>query len=314
MKYLSDHKEFADVVLAVANERNLPPSIIEKDYFLTRALALINGQLRGQFIFKGGTSLSKGWSVIDRFSEDIDLLFKSEGPDGKSLSGGTKDRLMKQPEEILKANGFTRSEKGFSSDRGVHRTVAFTYAVSTKWEALISNRIVLEMGTRGGIHPTSLKTIGSMVAEFLVRKNEILADDITLFEMDLLDVTRTFIEKLYAVHAAFHANKALNKARHYYDLGCLASMEEITKFVASPDCTALCRDVENFSRQHFPNAAIPENGFKNSRAFALEGDDLRAVKHYYEQEQKQLAFGETITLEECLARISPLLAKMEFRG
>jgi predicted nucleotidyltransferase component of viral defense system len=51
---------------------------VEKDYYAMRALRTLQQNLAGQFIFKGGTSLSKGWNLIDRFSEDLDLLFRVE--------------------------------------------------------------------------------------------------------------------------------------------------------------------------------------------------------------------------------------------
>jgi predicted nucleotidyltransferase component of viral defense system len=51
---------------------------VEKDYSAMRALRTLQQNLAGQFIFNGGTSLSKGWNLIDRFSEDLDLLFRVE--------------------------------------------------------------------------------------------------------------------------------------------------------------------------------------------------------------------------------------------
>ena len=87
--YASGHKEFADLLRATADARSLPPWIVEKDYYVTRALRALCDYIGDQFLFKGGTSLSKGWNLIERFSEDIDLLFQVE-EDGKPL--GSKKR------------------------------------------------------------------------------------------------------------------------------------------------------------------------------------------------------------------------------
>jgi predicted nucleotidyltransferase component of viral defense system len=73
--FASDLPDFADLVQAVAGAKKVPPGIIEKDYYVVRVLRALCDSLPDQFVFKGGTSLSKGWNLLDRFSEDIDLLF-----------------------------------------------------------------------------------------------------------------------------------------------------------------------------------------------------------------------------------------------
>jgi predicted nucleotidyltransferase component of viral defense system len=73
---LVDHPDFGQSILRAAEHfrlRGLRPAIIEKDYYVTEALRLIAG-LGDVVIFKGGTSLSKGWNLIERFSEDIDIF------------------------------------------------------------------------------------------------------------------------------------------------------------------------------------------------------------------------------------------------
>lgn len=55
--------------------------MVDKDYWLTRVLRRVASAFKGAFLFKGGTSLSMGYGLIDRFSEDIDLLITSDSPD-----------------------------------------------------------------------------------------------------------------------------------------------------------------------------------------------------------------------------------------
>ena len=74
---LFEHPDFDQFVLAAAEhftDRGLRPAIIEKDYYVTEALRIIATAAGGKIIFKGGTSLSKGWNLIERFSEDIDIF------------------------------------------------------------------------------------------------------------------------------------------------------------------------------------------------------------------------------------------------
>ncbi len=75
---LFEHPDFEQAILQAAEHfraQGLRPAIIEKDYYVTEALRTIaNATTPDHVIFKGGTSLSKGWNLIQRFSEDIDLF------------------------------------------------------------------------------------------------------------------------------------------------------------------------------------------------------------------------------------------------
>src|SRR5271168_2174186 len=74
---LFEHPDFEQAIIRAAEHlrpRGLREAIIEKDYFVTEALRLIEQAYGPQVIFKGGTSLSKGWGLIQRFSEDIDIF------------------------------------------------------------------------------------------------------------------------------------------------------------------------------------------------------------------------------------------------
>ena len=77
---LFEHDDFEQSVLRAAEHfraRGLRPAIIEKDYYVTEALRIVAGSA-DRIIFKGGTSLAKGWNLIQRFSEDIDIFLDPE--------------------------------------------------------------------------------------------------------------------------------------------------------------------------------------------------------------------------------------------
>lgn len=65
---------FEELILATASELRIPTSVVEKDYFLTIVLKLLTSRIEN-IVFKGGTSLTKGYQLLERFSEDIDLTF-----------------------------------------------------------------------------------------------------------------------------------------------------------------------------------------------------------------------------------------------
>src|ERR1700704_3569037 len=77
---LYQHTDFEQAILQAVDhfrERGLRPAIIEKDYYVTEALRIISATTGDKVIFKGGASLSKGWNLLRRFSEDIDIFLDS---------------------------------------------------------------------------------------------------------------------------------------------------------------------------------------------------------------------------------------------
>jgi hypothetical protein len=77
--YLHQHPEFAELIQIVSQERAVTPVLVEKDYWIMHCLYYLQ-KLELTFQMKGGTSLSKGFKIINRFSEDIDILI--EPPEG----------------------------------------------------------------------------------------------------------------------------------------------------------------------------------------------------------------------------------------
>src|ERR1700722_3376206 len=83
--YLHNHAQFADLIRIVSQEKSIDPALVEKDYWIMHCLFGLQA-LGLTFELKGGTSLSKGFQVIDRFSEDIDICI--EPPPGRDVKTG----------------------------------------------------------------------------------------------------------------------------------------------------------------------------------------------------------------------------------
>jgi len=103
-----DPEAFAELVTAASSELHIPVGIIEKDYYVTLALRELNSRIKGM-VFKGGTSLTKCYQVLNRFSEDIDISYAaSEGVpgEGRCLRHGSpavsnyKSGRYTQPEKL----------------------------------------------------------------------------------------------------------------------------------------------------------------------------------------------------------------------
>jgi predicted nucleotidyltransferase component of viral defense system len=95
---LFEHPDFEQAVLQATehfHEQNLRPAIIEKDYYVTETLRVIATTSGDEVIFKGGTSLVKGWNLIQRFSEDIDIFLDPTAFQPPLGNRGSKELLLK---------------------------------------------------------------------------------------------------------------------------------------------------------------------------------------------------------------------------
>ncbi len=310
-KYASELDDFPDLLREVARSKKIPAAIVEKDYYLTRALQAITIALPCQFILKGGTSLSKGWNLLDRFSEDIDLLMRIDSGSG-SISKGERERRLKAACTTISATpGFTAVEGKYPVETGVHRTVEFRYRSVADDLSGLSKTIKLEMGTRGGATSPVTKTIQSVVGEYTTHNNLLdLAEDLSPFDTSLQDVRRTFVEKLFAVHAAYYKDHAANRTRHYYDLFKLCGLEEVEAYAGTAEYRESVAEVKALSRELFPNQAVPDgDSFSQSPSLTPAGEDLAKLERNYRGEA-HLFFATSPSLMEILGEIGRLLPKL----
>ena len=89
--YLHNHPQFSDLIRIIAAERGIDPALVEKDYWIMHCLYGLH-QLGLTFELKGGTSLSKGFQIINRFSEDIDI--RIEPPPGRDVKAGDRKSVV----------------------------------------------------------------------------------------------------------------------------------------------------------------------------------------------------------------------------
>lgn len=260
-------------------------------------------------MFKGGTSLAKGWNLIERFSEDIDLLFRTE-QNGEELNKKNRHKRFKKAEDIIIAtHGFklVEPDRPLSSETGMHRESLFSYPFTQSPSGIVNDKIRLEMNCRGGTHPHQARTVRSFIGQFASRNNQAgLADDLAAFKVECLDVTRTFVEKLFAIYAAFSLDRAAGRTRHYYDLYHLAGLPEVQAFIASADFAPIFADVRKFSTAHWPEKAVPPGmSFGQYEALRPTDEHLAELTRNYAVE-RILFFREPPSMTEILARLQNL--------
>lgn len=95
-----DKEALEELIIGAANELAIPTNVIEKDYYVTITLKALSNKLE-DLVFKGGTSLTKCYQLLDRFSEDIDLSYTAEsGTPGESRKKQLKKAIVSTMEEF----------------------------------------------------------------------------------------------------------------------------------------------------------------------------------------------------------------------
>lgn len=306
MKHAWALSDFADLIEATASAKNIRSDIIEKDYYITIALRALGEQIPDYFIFKGGTSLSKGWDILERLSEDLDLLFRKH-----DLSKGEQRKRMKKAEGVVsEIPGFSFSYK-VASNSIPKRNSYFSYQQKVETPGAVSNTILLEMGVRGYTDLSERRGISSFIYEHLkVHGHDIPAEDLLPFELECLDPRVTFVEKLFSLHDKFATDRVANKARDYYDAYRLSMSQVVKSFIGTNKYRSIVKEVEKVTQEYFPDSVLPENGsFADSPALQPKGKDLTAVKTNYDKE-RELFFSKPPTMDEILARFATIRDKL----
>jgi hypothetical protein len=308
-EYASDLSDFKDLLRAVADSKRQRAAIVEKDYYLCRALHALSAGHAGEFILKGGTSLSKGWNLLDRFSEDLDILVRSEAGWGKSKRD---TRLKTLRDAIAEAKGFAldQEDKRTRAETGVSRSAVYRYESVTNDVPGLGRNVLFEAGYRGSADAVVKRTIRSMVAEYAKDKGQQnLAEDLRDFEIELQDLRRTFVEKLFAIHAAYAKDLANNRMRHYYDLSRLCGVEEVQSYVGTSAYQACIADVRGICRDSFPDQAVPEgDSFKDSPAFQVSETFAELERNY--KREAEIFFSEPPTLKAIFEEIEKVRPKL----
>lgn len=314
---LSGHPDFDQAILNAAEHfkpRGLRPALIEKDYYVTASLRIIAAGWKDRVIFKGGTSLSKGWNLIDRFSEDIDLFLD---PQAVSPPLGTNaiDRELKKLRDAIATGvplAFLKDES--KTIGGFGRNDRFSYPTKFGGPGEVTPKILLEAGIGSGREPTVDQPLNSYVGQYLIDTGATLGtDDEQPFTMRLLHFRRTFVEKLFAIHKKVELLKrdrtpVGSHARHYYDLYQLSGQADVQAMLLSPEYGQIKDDYDRISREHFPEHYFhPQDmRFANSDAiFPTAALDTILATAYREQ-CTLLCYGPFPPWDEVKARFASL--------
>ena len=182
---------------------------------------------------------------------------------------------------------------------GIGRNDRFEYGQRFAGAGDIRNRVFVEAGTASGKQPTERIRLQSYVGQFLQEAGVSLgAEDEGPFDMRLLHFRRTFVEKMFAIHAKVEAFKETGKeigsyARHYYDLFCLAERPEVLAMLKSEEYGIIKTDYDRVSREHFAKnyVAPADMRFANSDALFPASNLRDVIASGFDAQCRVLCFG-----------------------
>ncbi|SHK71617.1 nucleotidyl transferase AbiEii/AbiGii toxin family protein [Epilithonimonas mollis] len=216
-------KLFEQAIRFTADKLKIRSIYVEKDYWVTLALYKINLNNIGKYVvFKGGTALSKCYKLIERFSEDIDLvILRNENETDSRMKAKLKEVSLAIEDELpeIEIDGITRK-------MGMNRKTAHSYTKLFKGDfGQVRDFIVLESSWLGNHEPFSKRKIQSLIGETLERENQLETVnnfEIQAFEMNVLEPSRTICEKIMSLVKFSYTENPIqdfkNKIRHPYDL------------------------------------------------------------------------------------------------
>lgn len=260
-RLVDDPDGVAVLAASVADATGIPAAHVEKDFWVTEVLRGVvdaAGALGVEIVFKGGTSLSKAFGLIERFSEDVDVLVVLSPQD----STGARDRTLKAlVDGATRATGLDAATVPAATTKGAKRGARFGYRTNVA-AAGLSDGVFLELGSRGGGMPATPLLVSSLIARHAsVRIAGAVEVDPVLVRVQA--PWRTLVEKLVLLHTAHSDDEptaAISGARHYYDVHQLVTRREIIAGIHEHGVAILARDVCTYSRAAEMPAADPAAG------------------------------------------------------
>jgi len=303
-----------------AKSMGVDPVVIEKDFWVVVILkALFENEAPASFVFKGGTSLSKAFHLIERFSEDVDITidrkclgFPLSHDEVSTLSRSARERLLKEMQQTCsvfvakKLMNFLQDslvllmKESFRIElsKSDNQSLLFYYPTLENQMSYIPQHVYIECGIRGSMEPAESASIKPYVSEIMETKP---------VQVHVLSPLRTFWEKATHLHAEAHRpdekNTPIRLSRHYYDL---FMFEQSLYGKSAMSNMSLLKDVIRHKTFLFPCTwaqyeAILQKGIQ------LVPDDkkLREIKADYDQ-TKIMLFNSTPEFNDILSKIKEM--------
>lgn len=306
-------EDFKDLIAVTAREQAIDPGLVEKDYWIMQCLWGLQ-QAGFRFELKGGTSLSKGFGLINRFSEDIDILIHPEDnlPVGRNQNKPGQiaarqaffDRLAGQ----IRIDGIVEVFRDTEFDDVRHYRGAGIRLVYEPLNSLpkgLKTGILLEAGF-DQVSPNRPCTITSWAYEKAIESGiEGLTDNRAL-NVRCYEPGYTLVEKLQTISTKYRLQRGaggmpVNFMRHYYDVYCLLADPSVVGFIGTE-----AYNLHKMAR--FRQADNPD--LTRNEAFILSDEQVRELYESAYTASRALYYRDTVTFDEILKRIGEHLSRL----
>lgn len=311
--FLHERDDFKALVETVADSEKInDPALVEKDYWIMHTVFGLK-QLGLTFELKGGTSLSKGFGIIQRFSEDIDI--RIEPFDGLQVDTSpnhekpqhieSRRQFFDKLREKIKIPGITAVERDTAYDDAALRNAGLRLRYETKLGSIqgLKDGILFEVGF-DQTTPNTAVTISSWVVKFAEDKKLQYTDNRAV-EIPCYNAEYTFVEKIQAVvrkYSQFTASGKVptNFLRHYYDIHQLLDVESVQKFIGT-------KEYLEHKKKRFKSLSL---NVAESGAFTIEDENTRKEFEAEYSKTAPLYYRGQIAFDRILARIQRDIARL----
>jgi len=320
MKLHEDKKQFQEAVRFTAQQMGILDIYVEKDYWVCYALKQIFSSPVAEYsIFKGGTALSKCYKVIERFSEDIDLVvIKSNEETPNQLKNKIK-KISEVVNEVLPEIPIS----GVTQKMGMNRKTAHSYSRNFEGSfGQIRDVIIVEASWLGYFEPNEKRQIRTFITEMMEQNHqqEIIKEFcLEPFEVSVLNPKRTFCEKIMSLVRFSYTENPIQdlrgKIRHIYDLHQLLKNKEIITFFESSDFPEMLEKVRKDDVLSYKNNNNwLSQPLKNALIFKNLEEVWKELSNTYNTDFKHLVYGSLPKEEEVISTLHTIKKRIENYG
>ena len=310
------------VINQASTKSGLLPVAVEKDLWVMIVLqAIFSTEVAEHLVFKGGTSLSKAWGIIERFSEDIDLAidrsffgFKGElsRTQVKNLRKASCKYVAKKfhilLENALLKNGvkeFELSVTEFEESDTDPLAIEIRYKSLVEQQEYLQPRILIEISSRSLIEPYENKKLSSIISEIYPNENFIDQP----INIPTVIPTRTLIEKMFLLHEEFQKPKdrkirSERMTRHLYDISRLMDTEYLEKVISDKDLYNTI--IEHRSKLTKVSWVDYNKHNYSTLNFIPPKEIMDEYEKDYEAMKESMFYGETDSFENLIKKLKKL--------
>ena len=210
----NDKKHFAQAVELVVSKQNLRAEIVEKDYYVTMILRLLTERLPF-IVFKGGTSLSKCYKAIKRFSEDIDITIDT------AISQGQKKKVKEAIEKVSSLLGLSIPNIDETRSRRDYNRYEIAYnSIQQLEDFAVQPNVILETSYTAVSFPVVSLDVHNYIGDMMTEEAPDYIEQYRLspFKMKVQCLDRTLADKVFAICDYYLQGKVNGHSRHLYDI------------------------------------------------------------------------------------------------